>query len=111
MSTGEMLDEGVSSEMYDTVIGDIVLNDITALESNESCGTNNQPVLDAVSFVYKPYPPVTDPIELRKKFINFNTERNFAAPSVFIATQMSKMSATYVYKFDIKPKTAAANEG
>lgn len=111
VSMAEVMEDGITSEMYDTLIGDVVLNEISSLESNESCGSNNQVVLDAVNFVYKPYPPVTDPIELRKKFVEFNTERNFAAPSVLLATHISKMSETYVYKFDIKPKTPAANEG
>lgn len=111
ISMGEVMGEGLTSEMYDTLIGDVVLNELSSLESNESCGTNNQLALDAVSFVYKPYPPVTDPMELRKKFIEFNTERNFAAPTVLLATHMSRMAETYVYKFDIKPKTVAANEG
>lgn len=111
VTMGEVMEDGISSEMYDTLIGDVVLNEISSLESNESCGTNNQVVLDAVNFVYRPYPVVTNPMELRKKFIDFNTERNFAAPSLLVATHMSKLAETYVYKFDIKPKTAAANEG
>lgn len=111
VSMGQVMDEGIASDMYESFIGDTVLNEISALESNESCGSNNQLVLDAVNFVYKPYPPVTDPMELRKRFIEFNTERNFAAPSVQLATYNSRMSETYVYKFEIKPKTTAANEG
>lgn len=111
VSMGEVMEEGISSEMFDTLTGDVVLNELSSLESNESCGSNNQVVLDAVNFVYKPHPPVTDPLELRKRFIEFSTERNFAAPSVYLATQMSKTIETYVYKFDIKPKTAAANDG
>lgn len=111
VSMAEVMQDGISSEMYDTLIGDVILNEISSLESNESCGSNNQLVLDAVNFVYKPYPPVRDPMELRKRFIQFNTERNFAAPSVLLATHISKTSETYVYKFDIKPKTTVANEG
>ncbi|KAG4080400.1 hypothetical protein HA402_010851, partial [Bradysia odoriphaga] len=111
VSMGEVMNDGIASEMYNSFIEDIVLNGISSLESNESCGTNNQVVMDAVNFVYLPYPPVTDPIELRKRFIDFNTERNYAAPTILLATYMSKMSETYVYKFDIKPKTTAANEG
>lgn len=111
ISMGEVMEDGINSEMYDTLIGDIVLNEISSLESNESCGSNSQVALDAVSFAYKPYPPVTDPMVLRKKFIDFHTERNYAAPTVLLATYMSKMAETYVYKFDIKPKTVAANEG
>lgn len=111
ISMGEAMEDGISSELYDALIGDVVLNHISSLETNDSCSSNNQVAVDAVNFVYKPYPPISDPIELRKRFFDFSTERNFAAPSLLLATHMSKVAKTYVYKFDIKPNTTAANEG
>lgn len=111
VTMSELMEDGVTSEMYDTLVGDIIMNELNLLETNQSCGGNNQAVLDALNFVYKPYPPVSDPLVLRQKFIEFSTERNFAAPTVLLASHMSKLAETYVYRFDIKPKTAGANEG
>lgn len=124
VSMGELMEAGVTSDMYDVLVGDIILNELSTLETNDSCGGNNQAVLDALNFVYKPYPPVTDPLMLRDKFIEFSTERNFAAPSILMAMHMSRAagnaaapppavaaSETYVYRFDIRPKTVGAMEG
>lgn len=111
VSMGELMEEGITSDMYDTLVGDIILNELSQLETNETCGGNNQAILDALNFVYKPYPPVTDPHILRQKFIEFSTERNFASPSILLATHLSRNAPTYAYRFDIKPKTVAASDG
>lgn len=111
VSTGELMDEGITNEMYDTFVNDIIINEMTPFETNDSCGGNNQAVIDALNFVYKPYPSVDDPILLRKKFIQFSTERNFAAPAVLLANQLSKFSDVYVYRFDMKPNTVVALDG
>lgn len=111
VSMGELMDEGVSSEMYDTMVGDIILEELSQLDANSSCGGNWQSVLDALNFVYKPYPAISDPMVLRRKFVEFSTERNFASPAVLMAAHTSRANDTYVYRFDIKPKTMAANEG
>lgn len=123
---GELLDSGVTSDMYDVLVGDIILNELSALEAaNDTCGGNMQAVLDALNFVYKPYPPVTDPLMLRDKFIEFSTERNYASPSILLAMHMSRAGGggggqpaaaaasteTYVYRFDIRPKTMSAMDG
>lgn len=114
VSMGEMMEEGISSDMYESLVGDIILNELQQLEANnETCGggSNTQAVLDALNFVYKPYPPVTDPHVLRQKYIEFSTERNYAAPAILLATHLSRLADTYVYRFDIKAQTGGATEG
>lgn len=111
VSMGELMDEGLTSEMYDTLVGDIILNELSQLDTNDTCGGNSQAVLDALNFVYKPYPPISDPQVLRQKFIEFSTERSYASPSIMLAMHTSRLADTYVYRFDIKPNTMAANEG
>lgn len=111
LSLGSMMEEGISEDMYQTLIEDIVLNDVQQLDANETCGGNNKIIIDAVNFVYKPFPPVTDGMMLREKYVDFNTDRKYAAPTFQLASEMSKLSETYVYRFDIRPKTSGAVEG
>lgn len=116
VSTGEVLEDGLSMEMYDQMIREYILNELELLEANNETmcsdggGFNNQPILEAFEFVYRPYPPVTDPTTLRRRFIEFSTERSFVSPAFAFATALSKNSEVFMYRFDIKPKTAAVVE-
>lgn len=103
--TSDMMENGISPQMYDTLLGDLITNDLSHLESNDSWCGNLQIVLDAVNYAYKPYPPIMDAMRLRKMYIDFHTERNYIAPSLFLAYHMSKNADTYVYRFDIKSRT------
>lgn len=113
VSMGDLMEEGVSSDAYDSLVADIILNELQQLEANnETCGGNMQAVLDALNFVYKPYPPVSDPHVLRQKYVDFSTERNFAAPAILLATHLSRSGTdTYMYRFDIRAQTTGATEG
>lgn len=116
VSTGEVLEDGLSAEMYDTMLREYILNELEQLEANNETecidggGFNNQPILEAFQFVYKPFPPVTEPSMLRRRFIEFSTERSFVSPAFALATALSKNSDVFMYRFDIKPKTAAVVE-
>lgn len=116
VSMKDMLENGFSSEMYTTFTTDAILNDIAQLEANNetACpdssgigsGANNQLILDAMEFAYKPYFTATnDAGILRKKYIDFYTERSYIAPSFSMAKALSKNSEVFMYRFDTKPKT------
>lgn len=114
VSMREILENGLSNEMYTTLTTDVVLNDIAQLEANNEtiCGegggssTNNQPILDAMEFTYKPYfTTINDASYLRKKYIDFNIERFYIAPAFLLAKAASKNSEVFMYRFDTKPKT------
>lgn len=113
MSMREVFDNGLSSEMYTTLISDFILNEISHLDSkNESTcgenagGINTQPILYALEFAYYPYfTGVNVEEQLRKKYIEFYTERSYVAPSFLIARTLSKYSNVFMYRFDTKPKT------
>lgn len=112
VSMREMLENGLSSEMYAALTSDAILKDIEELGLNNetSCGEsigsspNNQPMLDAMMFAYMPY-FTKDPTHLRSKFIDFVTEKTYVAPSFSIAKSLSKHSDVFMYRFDTKPKT------
>lgn len=115
VSMREMLDNGLTNDLYTTLTTDAILNDLLQLEMNNetTCGenggsTNNQPILSAVEFAYKPYfTGSNDGGQLRKKYIDFYLERTFIAPSFYIAKMLSKTSDVFMYRFDTKPKTQA----
>lgn len=108
----EMLENGLSNEMYVAFTTESVLKDIEELGMNNettcsdsgSTGPNNQPIIDAMTFAYMPY-FTSDLTQIRKKFIDFNTEKLYIAPSFSIAKALSKNSDVYMYRFDTKPKT------
>lgn len=116
VSMREILDDGLSKEMYSMLTTDIVLNDLAQLEANNEtqCGdgsssiSNGQPVLDALDFVYKSYSILANnPSMLRQKYIDFVTERSYIAPAFTTARALSRSTEVYMYRFDIKPKTQA----
>lgn len=111
VSMGQMLEEGLNEEMYETLTNDIILNELSQIDTNNEtmCG-NTQPILEALDFVYKPFPPVSDPELLRRKYIGFSTEREYAAPTFAMAAELSKNAEVFMYRFDIKPQTSAAME-
>uniref|UniRef100_A0A182PIH7 Carboxylesterase type B domain-containing protein n=1 Tax=Anopheles epiroticus TaxID=199890 RepID=A0A182PIH7_9DIPT len=109
LTMGDILEHGLGAEMFDTLLGDIVMSDLAEMEFNETlCGGNMDIVMEAVQYQYKPYPPTTDPLALRRKYIEFATERKYVAPTIELAMHMSQQADTFVYRFDIKPRTAAA---
>lgn len=114
VSIREMLENGLSNELYTALTTEFVLKDIDELGLNNetACGEsignspNNQLILDSMTFVYMPY-FTNDAMQLRKKFIDFNTEKSYTAPSISIAKALSKYSDVFMYRFDTKPKTQA----
>lgn len=88
------------------MINDVVGSDFSKYENNETtCLGNNQIVQEAVNFIYRPYPPTEDKILLRNLYLNFLNDRKYYAPSILMAAQMAKMADTFVYRFDLKPRT------
>ncbi|XP_050074125.1 carboxylesterase 5A [Anopheles maculipalpis] len=108
LTMGDMLEHGLGAEMFETLLGDVVMGDLAEMDFNETlCGGNMDIVMEAVQYQYKPYPPTTDPVALRRKYIEFATERKYVAPTIELAMHMSQQADTFVYRFDIKPRTAA----
>lgn len=108
---GDMMDTSITTEVYDTMLSNIISGELSQFESNETFCGNVHIVLDAVKYVYTPYPPIKDGSKLRNLFVNFHTDRHFIAPTMKFASYMSSLSNnTFVYRFDIKPVTQMANK-
>ena len=62
-------------------------------------------VAEAVLFFYKPHPPSKDQGVLRDRYLDLQTEKNFAAGLTLLADKVSKEKLAFVYRFDYRPKT------
>ncbi|CAG9564815.1 unnamed protein product [Danaus chrysippus] len=102
-------DSGISQREFDVMREEMILSDITV--DNSSCFTNQHHIQDAVEFFYKPIPPTNNETILRKLFLDFYTEKVYGATTYLLAKHMSKLAPVYLYRFDLKPFTDAANEG
>jgi carboxylesterase type B len=106
LAADQMVEHGISLDMFDLMIDEIVRGDFARVENNETmCSGNNQIAMEAVNFLYRPYPPTEDKIKLRNFFVHFLNDRKYLAPTIATAAHMSKQSDTYVYRFDLKPRT------
>lgn len=109
VSMRDIFNDGLSSEMFTTFTTEDVLKQLEANNEttcSESGGMSSQaPILDAMEFAYNPYFAVNN--DLRKKYIDFTTERLYIAPSFLAAKAISKNSEVFMYRFDTKPKTQA----
>ncbi|CAH1153247.1 unnamed protein product [Phaedon cochleariae] len=99
-----------SNEYLQMLLSDLVSSDIPNVNNTDSssCVYNYQHINDAVMFFYGPPQPIKDVDSLRDIVTDFMTDRNFAAATFLLASFLSKEQPTYVYRFDIKPSTAAA---
>lgn len=101
------ISEGMTSDTYENVLNDMILNELALADDNDTMCGNSQLVVEAVNFVYRPYPPSDNQSLLRDKLVQYSTERKYAAPTVLLANQMSKQSDVYTYRFDMKARTMA----
>lgn len=105
------ISEDMNSEMYDNMLNEMIMTELALNEDNDTMCGNNQLVVEAVNFVYRPYPPNNNQSALRDKLIQYSTERKYAAPTILMATQMSKRSDVYMYRFDMRARTMAVLGG
>lgn len=102
----DMVENGISLELYESMINEVVSMDFSQFENNETmCAGNTQAPLEAVNFLYRPYPPTEDKIHLRNFYLHFLNDRKYSAPTIGLAAHMSKQAETFVYRFDLKPRT------
>ena len=101
-----IVEQGISLDLYEMMINEIISNDFSKFENNETmCAGNNQIAMEAVNFLYRPYPPTEDKIQLRNFYLNFLNDRKYLAPTIGLAAHMAMQAETFVYRFDLKPRT------
>lgn len=108
MEMSENPDEGgiMSQSKFESVISDEIMASIQRPDNTSTCESKPQLVADAVLFFYKPYPPSTDPAVYRDRYLNMQTEKNYAAGLTYLAAKVAKFESAFVYRFDYRSRTS-----
>jgi hypothetical protein len=77
---------------------------------NQTCVVNVDHLVDTILFYYTPYPSSLEPEVNLQKYVDYTTEKRYAAGIYKQARYISKSSNTYVYRFDYKPKKSLTVE-
>ncbi|XP_012215239.1 carboxylesterase 1C [Linepithema humile] len=103
---GEQNPEGkLSPANFETMITDEFSSMV--LDDNSTCMIKPEMVTNAVLFFYKPYPPTKNATVFRDRYLDLQTEKNYAAGLTLLASGVArrKSTAAFVYRFDYRPKT------
>ncbi|XP_017885728.1 carboxylesterase 1C-like [Ceratina calcarata] len=98
----------LSYDKFQMLITDEFVSLVQSPEDNSTCVLKPELVSEAVLFFYKPHPPSKDQAMLRDRYLDLQTEKNFAAGLTLLAGKVSKEKPAFVYRFDYRPKTQAA---
>lgn len=101
----ENTDGILSSSGFESLITDEFVSMIQNPDDNSTCEKRPETVAGAVVFFYKPHPPSKDQGVFRNRYLDLQTERNFAAGLTLLAGKVSKEKQAFVYRFDYRPKT------
>ncbi|KAL1130129.1 hypothetical protein AAG570_013067 [Ranatra chinensis] len=96
----------VTERSFDEEIRRSVLEEAPPLKDNETCVLNEDLIVESVLFHYRPDVLTEDPGVFRQKYIDFTTDRKYAASTFALALQISESVPTFLYRFDYKTKTA-----
>ncbi|KAE8752521.1 Carboxyl/Cholinesterase 03 [Frankliniella occidentalis] len=112
MQMRKELEGGLSSSKYTELLVDATSADLPQPESenNDTCPINGEQAMDAVTFYYTPIPATEDTTLLRQKFMEFTTEKKYGAPAFLQASFSSKVSPTWMYRFDYRLKSTAVGD-
>ncbi|XP_037944187.1 acetylcholinesterase-like [Teleopsis dalmanni] len=93
----------ITSEDFYKVISDIALNDLKKLYEPEfeSVCSHSQIVIDSIDYIYD----VRNGGDVLNSFVNFYTDKMYAAPTCQLADILTESESIYTYFFNIKPKT------
>ncbi|KAF3430658.1 hypothetical protein E2986_08305 [Frieseomelitta varia] len=98
-------DGKLSHNNFETLITDEFVSLVQSPEDNSTCELKPEMVAKAVLFFYQPHPPSKDQGVFRDRYLDLQTEKNFAAGLTLLAGKVSKEQPAYVYRFDYRPKT------
>ncbi|XP_018364934.1 PREDICTED: carboxylesterase 5A-like [Trachymyrmex cornetzi] len=96
----------LSSENFETMITNEFKAAVEISDDNSTCELKPEMVTNAVIFFYRPYPTTTNTTVFRARYLDLQTEKNFAAGLTHLADKVAKKKSTvFVYRFDYRPKT------
>lgn len=96
----------LSPESFESMIMDEFSSVVQSPDENSTCELKPEMVTNAVLFFYKPYPPTTNSTAFRDRYLDMQTEKNYAAGLTMLAGKVAKRkTSAFVYRFDYRPKT------
>ncbi|KAL1492888.1 hypothetical protein ABEB36_011062 [Hypothenemus hampei] len=100
-----------SPDTLKQLISDFVSGELpNTNDTDEYCPKYTSLVVELVSFFYAPSMPSYDANTFRDIATKFVVEKNYAAPTVLLASYLSRDQPTFVYRFDMKPSSQIANK-
>ncbi|XP_046622830.1 carboxylesterase 5A-like [Neodiprion virginianus] len=107
----ENADGALSSDKFEALIDSEITAAAKKFEDNTTCEVDSDMLVKSVLFYYKPYPPTKDEMVLRDRYLDLQTEKNYAAGLTLLAGKVSRQKSAFVYRFDYRPRTAMSTEG
>ncbi|XP_075219179.1 liver carboxylesterase 1-like isoform X1 [Lycorma delicatula] len=108
LTFAEMTDKDFNRQLFESqIMEEMSADTIFEITSNSTvqCTLNYDLLFNSVIFFYGPPLLNEDASELKKKYLEFSTEKYYAAGSFLHATYVSKSKAAFLYRFDYKLKT------
>lgn len=97
---------GLSPENFEMMITDEFTSAVQVPDDNSTCESKPEMVTNAVLFFYRPYPSTTNTTVFRDRYLDLQTEKNYAAGLTLLANKVANRKTTaFVYRFDYRPKT------
>ncbi|XP_031777907.1 fatty acyl-CoA hydrolase precursor, medium chain [Nasonia vitripennis] len=110
---GSEHDDGrLKMHQFESFIRDEINAAVVAPDENSTCELRPELVSDAVTFFYKPHPPTKDTRVLRDRYLDLQTEKNYAAGLIQLAAKVSShpsQTKAFVYRFDYRARTASVS--
>lgn len=106
-SNGGPNSEGeLSPESFESLITEEFLSAVPIPDDNSTCEVHPDLVANTVLFLYKPYPPTNNGSILRDRYLDLQTEKNYASGLMLLAGKVAKhKTSAFVYRFDYRPRT------
>lgn len=86
----EFIDGKIPMRKFESMIADEALAAVTSPDENSTCELRPDLVSESLLFMYKPHPPSNDQGVLRDRFLDMQTDKNYAAGLVELATKLAQ---------------------
>ncbi|XP_015599489.1 carboxylesterase 5A [Cephus cinctus] len=103
-------DGGINLMKFESLIEEEITAAIQMPDENSTCEVKPHLAVDAVLFFYRPHPPNQNPAVLRDKYLDFQTEKNYASGLTLMAGKLSRKEQAFVYRFDYRPRTVSVTK-
>lgn len=92
----------LSTPKFEMMISEEIMAAVQSpIDNSTGCEAKPHLLSEAVLFFYKPHPPVEDSRLLRDKYLDMQTEKNYASGLSYLAGKVGKREQAYVYRYII----------